>query len=190
MSILKWRCLCDCKTSLKILAQPRKKKEGFSKVRLFLQAVLDSCQLSSQNCCFPHFCNWGGQRATAQKRTGTSWAPSARPTAVVRMSWQVHSLSSGKNAVWPLFAPSSSVPFLSQIFQCYEWQPLVVQVPFCMKAWKFPLPAWENWLFILPLLSLILPYVMSTIKPVGAGARSLGSLQWIGVLCYWKMSGN
>lgn len=190
MSILKWRCLCDCKTSLKILAHPRKKKEGFSKVRLFLQAVLGSCQLSSQKCCFPHSVIEVGREPLRRKELAHPALHPPAPTAVVRMSWQVQSLSSGRNALWPLFAPSSSVPFLTQIFQCYEWQPLVFQVPFCMKTWNFPLPAWENWLFILPLLSLILPYVMSTVKPAGARARSLGSLQWIGVLCYWKMAGN
>jgi len=184
MSILKWRHLCECKTSLKILAQPRKKKEGFSKVRLFLQAVLDICQLSSQNCCFPHSVIAVGREPLRGKELAHPELHPPTPTAVVRMSWQVQSLSSGRNAVWPLFAPSSSVPSLRQIFQCYEWQPLVVQVPFCVKAWNSALPAWENWLFILPLLRLILPYVTSTIKPVGAGARSLGSLQWIGVLCY------
>lgn len=190
MSILKWRCLCDCKTSLKILAHPRKKKGRILQGTVISAGCIGQLPAFFTEVLFSSFCNWGGQRATAQKRTGTSLLHPPAPTAVVRMSWQVQSLSSGRNALWPLFAPSSSVPFLTQIFQCYEWQPLVVQVPFCMKTWNFPLPAWENWLFILPLLSLILPYVMSTVKPAGARARSLGSLQWIGVLCYWKMAGN
>lgn len=103
------------------------------------------------------------------------------------MSWQVQPLSSHKKYVWPLFAPSSSVPTLrvefSSAMNVSIW---LFRCFFTSKAFSLAPPACENWLFILPLLRLILPCVRSTIKPVAVLSESPASFQWIGVCVVGK----
>lgn len=101
-----------------------------------------------------------------------------------------HCLPTKKCRVTSLCSFKLSAPSQSQIFQCFECQPLVLQVPFCTETWNFALLACTNGLFILPLPSLILPYVMSAIKPMRFLAKSHGSLQRLKVCVVQKMAGN
>lgn len=99
------------------------------------------------------------------------------------MSWQVQPLSSHKKKyVWPLFAPPSSVPTLriefSRAMNISIW---LFRCFFTSKAFSFAPQACENWLFILPLPRLILPFDMSTPKPVAVLAVPPECFQWIGI---------
>lgn len=65
----------------------KQKKKRFSKVRLFLQAVLDRCQLYSQNCCFPHSVIAVGRKPPHRKELAHPELHPPASAAFVRMRW-------------------------------------------------------------------------------------------------------
>lgn len=125
--------------AFKDVSPTQKKKKGFSKIWLFLQAVLGCFQLYSQNCCFPPSIIAVG-RKPPRRELAHPWAPSAR---LSRVCWDElagrcsRRLPTKKCVVTSLCSFKLSALSESQIFQCYECQPLVVQVSFRIKSLKF-----------------------------------------------------